>query len=235
MTIQRLRKNIVGRDLIVGDIHGCFTKLQAALHDIDFDEQNDILISVGDLVDRGPESDLVLEWLAKPWFYAILGSHEDMAIQYAARQIPAGYYSGNGGGWFILNPDYLQREIAEAFGRLPLAIELETDEGLVAIIHADCPYHDWPTFVRAYSTLGELSMERMHMVQHSLWSRNRHDFETTTEVTGVRAVVVGHNPGPAIRQLGNVIFIDTGAVRGGDLTVLDAATLQPATRTRNHP
>jgi len=38
----------------------------------------DQLFSVGDLVDRGPESHRVLEWLARPWFFAICGNHDFM-------------------------------------------------------------------------------------------------------------------------------------------------------------
>jgi hypothetical protein len=42
----------------------------------------------------------------------------------------------------------------------------------------------------------------------------------------VRAVIVGHTPLKAPRWLGNVLHIDTGAVFGGALTVLDVSTLE---------
>lgn len=71
-------QNTAGRDFAVGDIHGCFSALQQALDAIGFSESTDRLFSVGDLVDRGPESEQVLTWLDKPWFHAICGNHDFM-------------------------------------------------------------------------------------------------------------------------------------------------------------
>ena len=62
--LQRFELNTAGRDFGVGDIHGYFTKLQAALDAIGFNPAVDRLFSVGDLVDRGPESAEVDTWLA---------------------------------------------------------------------------------------------------------------------------------------------------------------------------
>lgn len=78
--MPRFARNVAGRDFAVGDIHGCFSYLERSLEVIGFDEGVDRLFSVGDLVDRGPESDQVLTWLGKPWFHAICGNHEVMAI-----------------------------------------------------------------------------------------------------------------------------------------------------------
>lgn len=54
--VRRFDRKPLGRDLIVGDAHGCFTKLQASLDAVGFNLERDRLFSVGDLVDRGPES-----------------------------------------------------------------------------------------------------------------------------------------------------------------------------------
>lgn len=54
--LQRFAVNQSGRDFAVGDIHGCFSKLEAALRRVGFIPEKDRLFSVGDLVDRGPES-----------------------------------------------------------------------------------------------------------------------------------------------------------------------------------
>ena len=52
-----------GRDFAVSDIHGCFSHLSRSLKSIGSDASVDRLFSVGDLVDRGTESDQVLPWL----------------------------------------------------------------------------------------------------------------------------------------------------------------------------
>ena len=59
------------RDWVVGDVHGCFETLRQALRGIDFEYGRDRLFSVGDLIDRGPNSIGALEWLetnaSRPW------------------------------------------------------------------------------------------------------------------------------------------------------------------------
>ncbi|WP_261986408.1 metallophosphoesterase, partial [Enterococcus faecium] len=61
--VKHFGPNSIGRDFAVGDIHGCFSRLNSALNTIEFDPSKDRLFSVGDLVDRGPECHLILEWL----------------------------------------------------------------------------------------------------------------------------------------------------------------------------
>jgi serine/threonine protein phosphatase 1 len=100
----------------------------------------DRLFSVGDLVDRGAESDEVLQFLDQPWFFAVQGNHEQMAAMYVARQLDAGTYGMNGGHWLIDTPQEERWQYANAFVQLPLVIELETEDGLVGLVHAACDY-----------------------------------------------------------------------------------------------
>ena len=66
-----------GRDWVVGDVHGCFTTLREALRAIDFEHGRDRVFSVGDLIDRDPNSIEALEWLAGERFEAVvMGNHE---------------------------------------------------------------------------------------------------------------------------------------------------------------
>lgn len=58
--VKRFAANTAGRDIAVGDIHGHLTRLVHALAEIKFDESVDRLFSVGDLVDRGPECEDVI-------------------------------------------------------------------------------------------------------------------------------------------------------------------------------
>ena len=54
--IRTVRPSARGRDLVVGDVHGCFRTLDGALCELRFDTDSDRLFGVGDLVDRGPHS-----------------------------------------------------------------------------------------------------------------------------------------------------------------------------------
>lgn len=211
-----------GKDFIVGDIHGCFTRLQARLDRMGFNPEVDRLFSVGDLVDRGPESHMALEWLSKPWFHAVRGNHEQMAVDRMAGFGDDRIYISNGGAWFLGMHKAEQCEYADAFSALPIAITLETAGSLLGIVHADCPLNNWQDLIDA------LQSDRADSyAMCCMWSRDRVTGSIQSEVEGVRAVVVGHTPMQSYTSLGNVIYIDTGAVFGREFTILDAATLRP--------
>lgn len=101
----RLPENQTGRDFIIGDLHGCFSQLSQRLKDVQFDVLRDRLFSVGDLVDRGPESLECLRLLNEPWFYAVKGNHESMMMGYL--RIEPTFVSSssdfieNGGDWVL--------------------------------------------------------------------------------------------------------------------------------------
>jgi serine/threonine protein phosphatase 1 len=225
--VSSFPRNPTGRDFAVGDIHGHFSRLEMALAGIGFDESTDRLFSVGDLVDRGPESHLALEWIEKPWFHAVQGNHEDMAIRWPNGNMDVGNYTANGGGWNVANTPDVRVQFSDALSTLPIAIQVDTESGLVGIVHADCPFPTWRDFV---VSLEDPSVsKRMHgaITDAAMWSRERIQSEDQSGVVGVRAVVVGHTPLKRPAVLGNVYHIDTGGwLREGYFTFIDLATLQ---------
>ncbi|WP_123103499.1 metallophosphoesterase [Acidithiobacillus sulfuriphilus] len=72
--------NLQGRDFIVGDLHGHPDVLRRLMDHVAFDYDLDRLFSVGDLVDRGPNSAGALDLLEAPWFYPVLGNHDAMLL-----------------------------------------------------------------------------------------------------------------------------------------------------------
>ena len=63
---------------IIGDIHGEFDKLMACLSSVNFDYENDKLIQLGDVVDRGSDSYMCIEELLKiKNLIAIQGNHDE--------------------------------------------------------------------------------------------------------------------------------------------------------------
>ncbi len=229
--VQRYALNPGGRDLIVGDVHGHFSRLRATLDRLGFDSAaGDRLFCVGDLVDRGPESEQALAWLELPWFHPVQGNHERMALHYAAGQEDEDEYATDGGGWNIRNTPARREEIARRLARMPIAIELETALGTVGIVHADCPTPAWSDFTAALESDATSDDAREVLIETAQWSRERCLGMCDDEVEGVRAVVVGHTTMTRWLRLGNVIHIDTGAWIGDtarDFLILDAATLQP--------
>lgn len=219
--IRHFELNRAGRDFAVGDIHGHFTRLQSALDSIGFDSSVDRLFSVGDLVDRGPESGQVLEWLARPWFHAVRGNHEDIAVRHVKNgKVDPVNYTNNGGGWFLQLDHKTQHAYAQVFETLPLAMEVETPHGLVGLMHADCPTSDWANLEAKFQ-------KRRSARDRAMWSRQRIEDDDTSRVKGVHAVVVGHTPVREPVVLGNVFHIDTrGWKPNGYFTLLELGRLE---------
>jgi predicted phosphodiesterase len=66
------------RCIVVGDVHGCMTELQALLHGIEppFHATEDIVILAGDLVGKGPDSGAVVQFAIElgSSCYAVMGN-----------------------------------------------------------------------------------------------------------------------------------------------------------------
>jgi serine/threonine protein phosphatase 1 len=218
---KRFEVNALGKDYAVGDIHGCFSKLKAKLDAIGFNPEVDRLFSTGDLVDRGAESHLAEEWIFLPWFHAVRGNHDDMARRFPNGNMDALNYIRNGGMWNISRLPHEQRITADAMETLPLVIEVETMTGIVGILHAECVYAKWNDLIE------QVKSRPKHIEDSIMWARNRITDSDTSVIDGIRAVIVGHTPVLSHTLLGNVHYIDTGAVFGRDFTILDLETLLP--------
>jgi serine/threonine protein phosphatase 1 len=211
--IKKFSKNETGRDFIVGDIHGCFTQLKDKLNEIGFDETKDRLFSTGDLVDRGLESLDVVKWLTKPWFHAVRGNHEQMAIDTFNDTWDAGNYYINGGAWFLILVPEEQRAYVDLFESMPFIIEIETESGPVGIVHAEYHIGDWND--------KEKHINDKSFQSSLIWSRTRADFGETWRVKNIDWIYVGHTVMLKKTVLGNHVYIDTGAVFGGELTIIE--------------
>jgi serine/threonine protein phosphatase 1 len=72
------------RYLAVGDIHGCFKALETLAAFVPF-SNDDLIITLGDYVDRGPDSRAVLDWVIARHrtgkLVALRGNHELMMLE----------------------------------------------------------------------------------------------------------------------------------------------------------
>ncbi|EJD6476686.1 metallophosphoesterase [Providencia rettgeri] len=195
---------------VVGDIHGCFDLLNDKLQQIEFDKENDLLISVGDLIDRGDQNVECLDLINEKWFRAVRGNHEQMAID-ALNNIGSTHnWLYNGGDWFFLQ-DYEQEILSRAnlakAELLPLIIEVNVNDKKTVIAHADYPSDEYE--------FGKPVDER-----HIIWSRERISSENVREIKGADLFLFGHTPmrKGAVKRA-NQEYIDTGAVFGYGLTL----------------
>ena len=97
--IKLLEPNTAGRDFVIGDLHGSLSAFQNLLKNIAFDPTKDRMISVGDLVDRGPDSLGCLALLEEPWFHCVLANHEQMMLEAFEGGWMGTFWTQNGGRW----------------------------------------------------------------------------------------------------------------------------------------
>lgn len=215
---QRFEQNTQGHDYVVGDIHGRFDLLENGMALVRFNPWADRLFSVGDLVDRGPRSAEAQDWLREPWFHAVRGNHEQMCIE-----SDPGMHLVNGGAWFLALDEKQQEAVRAAFDELPIAIEIAVGDGIVGIVHAEVPGDDWPAF-RTMLQAPPAIMD--HIESFALWGRDviRRRAPVFAGVTGVTKVYVGHTPLEQTLAIENVHYIDTGAVFGRALTIVNMHT-----------
>lgn len=211
--ILKLPQNTQGRDFVVGDLHGAFELLERALDEAQFDPATDRVISVGDLIDRGPQSLRSLEFLQQPWFFAVRGNHEDMFLDiiHADGSFDAGAAAGNirnGMGWVFEEKAETLAALREKFSALPLTIELATPRGTVGFVHAEVPSGmDWEVFKE------KLEQGDARTIEIALWGRTRVTKQDAAGVAGIDRIFFGHTPQEdGVQRHGNCYYIDTGAV-----------------------
>jgi len=215
MRVVRHPLNTTGRDFVMGDAHGTFSVVAAALQGVHFDWRRDRLFSVGDLVDRGPESRRALAFMRNPRIHALRGNHEDMFLEIydhvadPDEDLLRHWTRRNGMSWWMDVPKDERLALIAAFRDLPIAMEIETTRGLVGLVHGEVPPDmDWGTFTTAIEA-GE-----KHTTKSALWGRTRIEHGIDAGVRGVDRVFCGHTIVEGPTRLGNVYFIDSGSFVG---------------------
>lgn len=212
MTHRVAENNTMGRDFVVGDLHGQYGLLMEALDRVAFDKSRDRLFCVGDLIDRGDESYHCLSLAFEPWFHAVRGNHEMLAYRALVEEKGADYFLWleNGGTWvFKQDKQHLRQVLAQALQCLPYACEVPVGNSRVGIVHAEPPA-DW----------SDVESEDEAQQRMMVWGRSRIERQDQTPVQGIDVVIVGHTIVKSPVWLGNVLYIDTGAFLTGRLTLL---------------
>lgn len=211
---QRINGEEWRRVLVCGDLHGCYTNLMSSLDKAGFDPVQDLLVSVGDLIDRGQESFECLDLINQPWFRAVRGNHEQMMLDAITGTGRFGHWMSNGGGWWH-SLDYEQdmrlKSLLPKVAELPLIIEVEKGGKKFVICHADYP-HDEYEYGKPVDS------------QQAIWSRERISLSIdgfSSSISGADLFIFGHTPALQPMRIKNQLYIDTGAVFNGNLTLYE--------------
>lgn len=242
---QILPANTAGRDFVVGDLHGCLDLLEAALERQGFDKQRDRLLSVGDLIDRGPDSMGCLRLLREPWFHAVVGNHEDMLLSYLLLR-ESDYHRprdiiNNGGQWIArLTPDELKELHQDLLPRLltlPYVITVDNGPDTFHVAHAELPLADKDLSESRLSNMAAaLTWSRLLIGEARSGLRNKRQTSLGTLAmspkpwkTGMALRFVGHTPSSSLLLHHSHLFIDGGAFlreNNSCLQVIEVASAQ---------
>ncbi|MBL8507729.1 metallophosphoesterase [Chitinimonas viridis] len=229
-----LPRNEKGRDFVVGDLHGCRRDLEVLLVLSGFNpDRGDRLFATGDLVDRGPDAMGCLKLLAQPWFYCVLGNHEQMLLNALTGDDAAIALSvANGGGWAlgsILKRDPALQSAARVVERLPhvLVVGPGTSERFNVVHAALLQSPADMSLYRDADLDAKLDSADDKAVERLIWSRNLADEAAVAALEhrgpswreGLSLTYCGHNPVPypVIHQ--SHCHIDTGSGYEGNVDV----------------
>ena len=199
---------------VVGDLHGCYSLLIRTLREMSFNFNKDLLICVGDLVDRGSESEKCFGLLNEFWFTSIKGNHEDFCWQGLFDSATAFYHKmqNNGGRWFYELPEDIQEAVARRLNDLPILLELNYKGKKYGFVHADVPVQDWELLKELVQNKDVHPLTGRSIIDSCLWSRDNIRKGVPVQIAQVDQVFLGHTVVTEVTQLGNCTYIDTGAV-----------------------
>lgn len=225
--------NATGTDYICSDIHGHFSLLEDLLAKVAFDKSKDRLFSLGDLIDRGPESDQVLDWLNQNWFFAIQGNHERMLIN-AVEQKSSHLFTqwmAWGGSWAENLDSGQLHDYCQALSALPVAIELQLQEGQrVALVHAELPDKcDWKDIVDLLELIDPDQIEQNLTVSDMLWNQSQigrgvDGLLSIEPVKNIDHVFHGHKIVDQITTITNRTFMDLGSYLNDEIGLVNPSS-----------
>lgn len=217
--VLRLPSNTEGRDFIVGDIHGCYQAFQHALELLGFhDNPANRMISVGDLIDRGPDSLSCANLIYELWFYAVQGNHEDLMIRSLVDRNDAaiGVWMGNGGSWFYNHDQYELVDLANALKQLPLVIVVGEGEDRYHVVHGEFKTFDGNPIDnnRIDNWDFDHTDERNLMWGRTIIYARDQPVTNYHQSVDLSITYVGHTPVQKVIQIERQVYVDTGAVFG---------------------
>jgi serine/threonine protein phosphatase 1 len=212
------------RRFVVFDIHGEFKQFQNVLKQWNFDYDNDLLISIGDLCDRGTQTFEVLETLLKcKNLILIKGNHDEYLYEFLKYdKIPPMW----------LNPTWGGRSTVESYKN---RTQLEKLNHLY-LLKKQVPYYlDEKGNLFCHAGLDTDAILE-DIVEHNFWWDSSLFEKRLTNYTfkdeRIKRVIAGHIATPKYIGLPLPIITDkyingdTGSGKNGLLTIMNVDTLE---------
>lgn len=203
------------KTIVVGDIHGCYNELKALIEDLEvsgeYNKDTDKLVFLGDYIDRGKDSRLVIEFIRNLQknnknIIALMGNHEDMLLN---------YYRGID-NWWTFNGYNDTLNSYKGYEE-----QLKDDIKWIRMLPL---YHEDNYFVYVHAGVDVNKPLEEQDKRTLLWTREPFIY---AEKEYHKRVIFGHTPTINLIEeynpvctITNNIDIDTGCVYGGNLTAL---------------
>lgn len=196
------------RIIAIGDVHGCAVELDQLLTYL-APGPDDLVLMLGDLVNRGPDSHRVIEICRHYKALSLMGNHERRLLQYHWMDDP-----------LVLRPkdqdtlDNLTREDWDYMSKMRLTYHDKAND--TVFVHGGfLPGQPWERQTSSVVT-------EIQVVDRDGQARKRSEApgapHWSTLWEGPPYVVYGHTPGRYVRRTPWSLGIDTGCAYGGHLT-----------------
>ncbi len=227
--VQKMPKKLFDRTIVVGDLHGCADELLKLLDLVKFNPSKDRLISVGDIVDRGPKIHECFEIFREYKGYAVLGNHEEPFLKWRMYEKQEEWEGSN-------NPiDLTKRDdqkgtmkvLTEAdwqwMETMPLFFRLPEFKHNPLVVHAGL----FPGRFNRPETMDPFGIIRMIRIDPKknetlpFSAVSGEDWwEEYDRRPGPHHVIYGHSTTKEVRRKAHSTGLDTGGVYGGKLSAL---------------
>ncbi len=198
----------MGRLIAVGDIHGCAVEFAELLDKLQL-QRGDRLVLLGDLINRGPDSRLVLDLARAARARCLLGNHELRLLRSRRQRDPSILRDEDRATVAALRP--ADWDFLAAMPLTHFAADLNT-----VFVHGgflpSLPWEKQPaeivTRIQVIDELGQ-PRKRAEAPDAPLWAERW---------SGPPFVVYGHTPRPTVHKLKWSLCLDTACVYGGYLS-----------------
>jgi serine/threonine protein phosphatase 1 len=202
------------RTIAIGDIHGCAQAL-SALIDVIAPTDDDVIVTLGDYIDRGPDSsgvvDLMIDLTERCEVVPLLGNHESMLIDSYESPACFEFWKRCGG-----------LETLESYGGSMSGIP----PSHLAFFRGCRLFYETESYFMVHANYDPILPLDEQPVRLLLWEHIVYRMPTRHE--SGKTAIVGHTPQDSgeILDLDHLIGIDTYCVGGRWLTALDVNTRQ---------
>lgn len=196
------------RTFYISDIHGNFCVFKKLLDHVKFDPAKDQLVIAGDMINRGPRSAIVLQWVKEnaekypDTIHVLAGNHEEMMVWFMKELSPI---------WLEFGGDETMKNFKKVYGEEngwsvaeSYAAWLET----LPLVYED----EHAIYVHAGI---DIQAEKENQPRDIIWINNKElaqiDKDALKKWSNGKVIYRGHNPFSTVHLEGQFINADLGS------------------------